>query len=325
MTAAGTTSDLYMEKDNPNSLLGSAPAPPTDVPMPVRVQQPVVTKTRMADERPDGSVRDTSTEALRPGNDLDYRNLDEPAPKETPPPDPPKEAAAPAPAPETKPAPPPEPPKMYAGKFKTTEDLERGYEEAQKLISKLGQQKAEFERQAVTQAATPPKPVEQTPEQIASKQARAQQILNEFVADPEAYMGKYYQEATQRTQVALSAQQVAHEWRSQNPDLVDHEFYVSAEAYRLTQSDPELAKDPAALINKATDNFRAIAGKIRSEGAKEALTQETRVIPLASNSPAPPSSTEQPGKAPLTFDDAFDAHMKMMKQQEQRSHRGLRR
>jgi len=286
------------------------------------VEQPVVVKSRMADERPDGSVRDTSMEALRPGNELGYRNLD--AEKKTPAEEPkPEVANTPQAAPET-PQVPPEPPKMYAGKFKSVDELEKSYEEAQKAISRMGQENADFKRQQVAQAAVPPKPVEKTPQQIQTEQQEAQALINEFVANPKAMLDKHYQQATQQTQVALAAQQTAYQWKQNNPDIAEHEFYVTAEAYRLSQTDPELAANPAALINKATDNFRAIAGKIRAEGAKEALTQETRVIPLAST-PAPPATTEQPAKAPLTFDDSFEAWMKMAKEAERKTHRGLRR
>src|SRR5258707_10851437 len=78
MPAAGMTGVLYSKADDPNSVLGNPPSAPADVPpptQPVKVVQPVTTKARMADETPDGQVRDTSTEALRPGNDLNFRNI----------------------------------------------------------------------------------------------------------------------------------------------------------------------------------------------------------------------------------------------------------
>src|SRR5271157_293164 len=130
--AVGSTGDLYAEADNPNSTLGAPPAPPTPVPPPTKVvaAQPVTTKSRMADERPDGSIRDTSTEALRPSNDLGYRNVDDPEPSPPPVVEPPKEVA---PEPPKEAAPPPVE-KMYAGKFKTAEDLEKSYLEAEKAM-----------------------------------------------------------------------------------------------------------------------------------------------------------------------------------------------
>jgi len=326
MPQAGMTGDLYMDADNPQSTLEAPapPAPPTDIPPPTKEpHQPVQVRThRMADERPDGTIRDTSGDALKPSNDLNFRNLSDeeikkpveapPAeqPKEEPkPPEPPKEA-------------PPAVEKMYAGKFKSPDELEKSYLEAQKKLTQLAQEKSELEKKALAVPPAPPPP--KTPQQLAAEQEENTKFLNEFVANPKAAVDKWKQEAIQTTQVALQAQQIAESWRKMNPDLAEHEVRVAFEATLLAQSDPELAGNHEALLQKATDNFRQFTGKIRSEGAKEALTQETRTIPLLSSTPA--ATTEQPsGKAPLTAESAFDLHMRMLKEQEQKSHRGLRR
>jgi hypothetical protein len=315
MPQPGTTSDLYLEPDNPGSTLGQPPAPPSSVPPPTKPMEKVVatTKPRMADEHPDGSVRDTSTEALRAGNDLGFRNIsdeEQAKPQET------KQAETPKPN-EAPPAPPPEP-KLYAGKFKTPEELEKGYEEAQKLITRQGQEKAQLAQQV---AQKPPEPVAKTPEQLALEQAQNTKLINEFVADPKTFI---QEKIVNQTIVALSAQQVRNDWVKNNPDLAEHEFFVAAEATRLMQADPEIAKDPARLMKTATDNFRQIVGKLRTDGAKEALTQETRTIPLLSGTT--PGATEQPReKAPLTADEAYQSHLQFLKEQEKKSHRGLRR
>lgn len=329
--SAGSTGELYVEDAGGNQVpLGVPPAPPTDVPPPtqsVKVSEPVVTKRRMADEAPDGRIRDTSAEAIsQPGKDLGFRNLTdetENAPKPKP-----EEIAPPVEKKEDKPAeaivPKTEQPteKVYAGKFKSAEELEKAYQEAQRLITKQGQEAAELRKQAETK---PPVEVPKTPAQIAADEARKNDILSKFVADPEAYLSERDQAASQRTQIALAVQHSTNEWRKNNPDLAEHEYFVAAEATRLMNTDPELAKNPAELLNKATDNFRQITGKLRNEGAKEALTQETRVIPLLNNA-APSAPSEQPSnKAPLTSDDAYALHMRMLKEQEQKSHRGLRR
>lgn len=327
MANAGSTSELYIDADNPNSVLGAPPSAPAPVPPPTKVEvtQPVVSKGRMADETPDGRIRDTSMEAVSsPGKDLGFRNLtdeSENAPKPKP-----EEAA---PVAETKPAveapkvevaPPVE--KVYAGKFKTPEELEKGYLEAQKAMHKAMEEKAALERQA----AQPKVEVVKSPAEVAAEEAKKADFLAQFVADPEKVITDFNQRAIQQTQVALEAQRTAEIWKKENPDLAALENYVSFEAYQLSQANPDLAKDPAALLKQATDNFRAITGKLRSEGAKEALTQETRVIPLLSNTAT--SSSEQPSsqaKAPLSSDDAFSLHLKMLKEQEQKSKRGLRR
>ncbi len=326
MTVAGTTGDLYFEKDDVGKSISNPPppAPPNDLPpavQKVEAAKPVTVKSRMADENPDGSIRDTSTEALRPGNDLQLRRFDDEQtkPKEE------KPEAKPAekpPAPEQKP---PEAPKLYAGKFKTPEDIEKAYQELESKFTRTSQEKADLERRSTAAAAAPPPPPPQkTPEQLAAEKTEADRILNEFVSNPLKFTNDIKERAKQETLIALSAQQLTEKWRKDNPDLVEHEIRVAFEATQLMQSDPELAKNPIALFSKATENFRAFTGKIRTEGAKEALTQETRVVPLVSSTA--PAATEQPeGKAPLTSDQAYDLHLKMLKEQEQRSHRGLRR
>ena len=347
MPPVAHTTDLYMEgpsklnasetpvysPDNapvadlskPNPPVAPSPVPPPV--QPVVQTKTVVVKSRMADETSDGKMRDTSMEAVtQPGRDLGFRNLDDESAK------PPGPAPAPTPEkPAETPAKPPEVPpaeeKVYAGVFKSPEELKKGYEalekayeEKHKAFTQLSQQKAALEKQPA------PAPAPKTPEQIALEETEKNKFLTEFVADPKGVITKFQQEAAQQTQIALTVQQIRNEWAKNNADIAPYEAHVAVEMHSLAQSDPELAKDPVALINKATDKFREWTGKIRTAGAKEALTTETRVIPLLSNT-APAAATEQPsnGKAPLNSDDAFNLHIRMLKEQEQRSHRGLRR
>ena len=330
--------ELYSDQDNPKSVMGApSPTASTDVPPPVAkpaAPQVVVVKSRMADENPDGTVRDTSTEALRAGNDLNFRNLSDEGLRK------PDAPAADVPAQEQKPAdaaPAPDrapaqeavpekgtnvPEKLYAGKYKTVEEMEKAYAEAQRKITEQGQRNAELT--AKVNAAPPPAPPVKTPEQLAAEQAENSRILNEFVSDPRGYLE---QNVVQRVQTALTAQQLRNEWVKSNPDIAEHEIRVAFEATLLAQSDPELAKSPAALLDRATTQFRQFTGKLRAEGAKEALTTETRVIPLVTNT-APSVATENPSsmKAPLKTPDQYnDDWVAFLKSQEQKSHRGLRR
>lgn len=322
MPAPGTTGDLYIDADDPNSLLGAPPSAPAPVPppvQPVRAVEPVTTHARMADQNPDGSMRDTSMEALEKKNDLGFRNVSDDELRKEPEPEPAAEPVVAAP----EPTPAPAIEKLYAGKYKTPEELEKGYENARQEMQRAQAERDEFKRKA--EATPPPPPAPKTPEQLATEEAANQQFLADFVANPKQVISKFQQEAAQQTATALAAQQVANEWRKTNPDIAAHEEYVGFEASRLMQSDPELAKDPQQLLEKATANFRQLTGKLRSEGAKEALTQQTRVIPLLSNTAPSTASGNPPKEAPLTSDQAFDLHMKSLKEAEQKSHRGLRR
>jgi hypothetical protein len=287
----------------------------------------------MADETPDGRIRDTSTEAMLPKNDLGFRNLDDesmakPAPEATPP-------AEAKPAEATPPTAPPvaAPEKVYAGKFKTPEDLEKSYQELERKLTQTSQEKAELARKA--SEVPPPPPPQKTPQQVAADEARKTEFLSKFVADPEGVINEYQNRAVQQTQTALAAQQATNNWRSANPDLVQSvevngikfsgEDVVAILAGKMAQMDPTIASDPQNLLTKATDTVREFFGTIRTEAKKEALAQETRVIPLLSNT-AQTAATEQPSqKAPLTSDDAYNMHLRMLKEQEQKSRRGLRR
>jgi hypothetical protein len=270
----------------------------------------------MADEGPDGKIRDTSTDALRSGNDLGFRNLDTEEKTAAPAEEKPAEAAP------TAPPVAPAPEKLYAGKFKSTEELEKSYQELQSAFTRKSQEKAELEKKIV---AAPPIEQPKTPAQIVMEQEEKDRFLADFVANPQKVIQDYQSKAAMQTQIALTTQQLTNEWQKANPDLTDYEYFVSAEVHRLTQQNPELGRDPKSLLNQATANFRQITGKLRSEGAKEALATETRVVPLLQTS-APSTASEQPSpKAPLNFDDAFAQHMKMLKNEENRSKRGLRR
>lgn len=335
--SAGVTSELYMDKDNSGATLGAPPSAPAPAPpptQPVRVTEPVVTKSRMADQTPDGRIRDTSTEAMLPKNDLGFRNLDdESMAKPAPEPTPAAEAAAPVEA-----TPPPAPPvaapeKVYAGKFKTPEDLEKSYQELERKLTQTSQEKAELSRRQ--SEAPPPPAAPKTPAQVAADEARKTEFLSKFVEDPEGVITDFQQKAVQQTQLALAAQQATHNWREANPDLVQAveingirfsgEDVVAILAGKMAQMDPQVAADPQNLLTKATDTVRQFLGTIRTDAKKEALTQETRVIPLLSNT-AQPTAPEQPSsKAPLTSDDAYTMHLRMLKEQEQKSRRGLRR
>lgn len=320
MPSPGTTSELYTDSSQSGSaeVLGAPPSSPSPIlpPAPVTVTNPVVTKSRMADEGPDGKIRDTSTDALRSGNDLGFRNLDTEEKTAAPAEEKPAEAAP------TAPPVAPAPEKLYAGKFKSTEELEKSYQELQSAFTRKSQEKAELEKKIV---AAPPIEQPKTPAQIVMEQEEKDRFLADFVANPQKVIQDYQSKAAMQTQIALTTQQLTNEWQKANPDLTDYEYFVSAEVHRLTQQNPELGRDPKSLLNQATANFRQITGKLRSEGAKEALATETRVVPLLQTS-APSTASEQPSpKAPLNFDDAFAQHMKMLKNEENRSKRGLRR
>lgn len=316
MPAVGeVVGELYMEGSNGQQQpLSPSMPPPPEAPSSIPAPPVVIAKPRkMMDQNADGTIRDTSSEALRDGNGLQFQGTD-PEPKEEPastaPPTQEPIAAPPAPA--------PEPPKLYAGKYKTPEDMEKAYNEANAALTKANQKAAELERKATVQAATPPATA-------LSVEEQKNELLKNLVENPNKVLSEIARREIQNTTVAVQSNQAAMEWRNANKDIADLEPYFLVDVQRIAGENPDLAANPAALLAEATTRFRQSIGRLRTDAAREALTTESRVIPLLQNTSAPPDATEHPSqKAPLTPDAAHDAHMRFLKAEERRSHRGLR-
>lgn len=314
MPATGeVVGDLYVEGQGGQKQPLASPPPP-EPPSPIPAPPPVVViakQRKMMDQNSDGSIRDTSSEALNGKNDLQFRGVDA-EPKEAAPP-PAQEPATPPPAPPVS-----EPPKLYAGKYKTPEDMEKGYQEAQSALTKANQKAAELERKATVQAAIPPQPQPTAEEQ-------KNQLLKRLVEDPQGVLSEIAKREIQTTAVAVAANQATMEWKAANKDIADLEPYFMVDVQRMLGETPDLALNPQALLSEATTRFRAAIGKLRTDAAREALTTETRVVPLLQDAGAPPEATEHPPqKAPLSNDEAYESHMRFLKVQERRTHRGLR-
>lgn len=196
------------------------------------------------------------------------------------------------------------PEKLFAGKFKTVEEMETAYAEAQRGFHTKSQELADIKKQA-----TPP-PAQKTAEQIAQEKA---DLLNKIIENPEAVV----QEIQTRTQSAIEAQRKADaasaKWTEDNKDIAPYSDFVGLEMQRLMTSNPDLASDPTALLTQATINFRAMHGTIRESGKREALQVQTSVTPLAGSKIQTPPPTEQPVKAPKTTEQVNAEHMDMLK------------
>jgi len=236
-------------------------------------------------------------------------------PAQEAPPEPPKEAA-PAEIKETPKEAPKEVPKtetpaeqpLLAGKFKTPEDLVRGYEELQKSFTTKAQEAAtarkaleEREKQA------PPSPEETEAERLAR--------VNEMLTDPDGYFRKQAQRAND---IAVAEAKQAREvtakveaWRETNKDVAPYEDYIGVVMHRFTAADPNL--DPMAALEKATTSVREEVGKIREAGRLEALAIQGSVTQTSAAKVNTPPPTEQPSQAPMTEQSAFEAHMASLK------------
>lgn len=242
-------------------------------------------------------------------------------------------AAAPSPTISTSTAPPPPTEeKVYAGKFKTVEDLEKSYREMESSYTKKAQEvatarKALEERERIAPSA--PKSDEET---AAERLARVNEMLN----DPDAYFTKQAKLANDKIESERvsrrQTEQIMDSWREQNKDMtgtlelgeekIPLEQFVGAEMSRITANDPNV--DPLAALQKATTNIRAAVGILIDRGRKEALSVQssvTQTAPAKINTPPP---TEQPSKAPTTEQDAYQAHLVELRTNAERVRRPVR-
>lgn len=201
--------------------------------------------------------------------------------------------APPAQIPE-KPAEKPPEQKVYAGKFKGEDELEKGYTNLETEFTRKSQELAEAKRKLeeiqtgkveTAQAAT------QTAEVATQTVAQQPDIADMILNRPGEFVELISQRAAQRTQVQLETQQVTHDWLDQNKDLADRQHLVGAEMQKILQSDPEKAKAFAEgrgnhreLLAEATGRVRNWIGEITTAAKKEALTTKETIASLGVSS-----------------------------------------
>ena len=215
-------------------------------------------------------------------------------------------AAAPAPVE-------PKEEKLLAGKYKTAEELEKGYIESQKGFT----QKVEAEVQKRVDAAVNEKLKEkglQLAEQTETAQHAVTKSLSQMsndelldlqVNNPQEFIRKQ-QEATLQS---IRASQVQEAWRRDNKDLLEMqltdddggdftgEFLVSNMTLALAKKRPDLLADGTgeALLKEATGRVRNFIAAQRNQGKQEALVVRETVTPLQATTR---SSTTAPGNQP---------------------------
>ena len=269
--------------------------------------------------------RDTSEEALN-RNELGTKNqINEPVAqyvKETaaPEPAPPAPEAPVVPAPQAAPVPdkPAEEPKLLAGKYKTAEELEKGYLESQKgFMSKVESEVSKRLDKAVEEKLKE-KGIQLTQEQKVAQQIVQKplgamsndELLDLQVQNPKEFL-RLQQEETLRS---IRASQVQEQWRRDNKDILDMrltddpaedftgEALVSHFAMALAKSHPDLLSDGTgeSLLREATGRARNFVAAQRNLGKQEAMVVRETVAPLqATTQPAvsaPGNQTPAPAK-----------------------------
>lgn len=151
---------------------------------------------------------------------------------------------------------PPEP-KLFAGKFKTPEELEAEFVKNQKLVTELNEKNARTEELlnamlAGSPPAAPAKPPEETSGTKVSDYSRivedpngvGKKIVEDAVAAAEERIVKRYQTMTQ---IQEQQKRLHDQFYAENPDLVEHKLIVGAIS---AQVEAEMPGKPVGEILK---------------------------------------------------------------------------
>ena len=201
--------------------------------------------------------------------------------------------------------------KLLAGKYKTAEELEKGYLESQKgfqarVEAEVTKRMAEAQRPgAENKTAT-----QMTQEKIAetAKSMTPDEAFSMITERPQEFVQKVTESVRNDVLTALRVERTLEQWRKDNADILPHERYINAEVLSLAQERPELIADHAALLTEATGRFRNMLAEVRNQGKTEALTVKETTSALNVGTPSgasqEPAPTQQTPRDPLTEEQA---------------------
>ena len=197
--------------------------------------------------------------------------------------------------------PPPETPKLFAGKYKTVEELEKGYDEAQKAFHGRSQELADLkkQRESVLQAVQPeaPKP--------AATEAPPVDLLDLLVNKPDEFRQAIVGEVAQYVTAYQTSRNIEDTWKRENSDLVPHSHLVTAEIQRLVREKPESTSNPTALLADATKNIRQLFNSSFAAGKQEAAQVMKEASGSSLSSVAQSAEHGTPPPVPATTPDSY--------------------
>lgn len=209
-------------------------------------------------------------------------------------------------------APAPEPQPLIFNKYKSLDEAEKAYKEAERKMHLEAQQRAELQKQL--EAIKPYVDVNRLTEaqaKTAVETAVQQPDLLELLASNPA---KFMQEVTQQVSGAVNVinrvQQVESEWRKANPDLLQDEHLVEAEVRRIAKESPELVGDVGQLLQKATESYRARLQRAFVSGKTETQQMQTEAKGLQLSQVPQSNERGTPSQPPVqptgeTFEDVI--------------------
>lgn len=196
-------------------------------------------------------------------------------------------------------------PPLLAGKFKTPQELEKAYAEAQKTMHAKAQEAAEAKKQleALQSKAQSEQQVQQ------STQAAQQQVVPPIVNAPTDYVSllmdnpqgfeqaiteRTVQAATERWQLLEKTRETTQKWQEENKDLVDAGFTdeVGLELQKLLKAHPErIGEDMGQLLAEATGHLRTKLQALSQQAVAADRTVRRSVQSLATSSVSQPQQT----------------------------------
>jgi len=214
-----------------------------------------------------------------------------------------------------------EPEKLFAGKYKSVEELEKGYQEVQRAFHEKAQKASELEKKFGSIGIN----LNQlSQEQVAQKTAEAvaqdPDLLDLMVNDPKQFEATLVQRVGNQLHAVQQVQTTISTWESKNPDLVNYKHWVDAEVRRLVTEDPDSLGDINALLEKATNNIRSFGQQSFAAGKQETVQMQGEANKFAL---APGQGQEhQPQPVPAPAGDPLDEYISARKKEYQRVSQG---
>lgn len=160
--------------------------------------------------------------------------------------------------------------KLLAGKYKSPEELEKAYLEAQKKITEDGERLKRAEELLTAYVGTNP-PTANKPDSPPAP-AGAVSDYSKILENPEGVLKKVKEDATSEALVMFNKQQQVADARreiqsvfyKQNPDLAEHQGIVTVFADEVAKTSPNLPLNQA--MEQVAEKTRAYIAKIRGSG-----------------------------------------------------------
>ncbi len=192
--------------------------------------------------------------------------------------------------------------KLYAGKYKTPEELEAGYKEAERMAHEAAQREAEWKR--IVESSRSPEYGSQTRESYVpmgnpggtTNPDQAAQVLTRFYSDPQGVLKEVADTAAQqaeqrmlqRQQQEASLRQRVQTWQEKNPDVVAYQELLD---FHVRQTDGRLA--PETRLDQAASIVRKRIVEIKGKPAG-ASPNPSEFVPGPSGTHDEPAGSQKP-------------------------------